>query len=69
MTSNTAHHAISQSAHEKCNIQNYPGTRQLCIKCDEPTGNCEEDALYFEVDGEDIGPLCGCCWHRLESAS
>ena len=41
--------------------QPYPGARQLCATCDEPTERCEEDGIYTE-DGE--GPLCVECWHK-----
>ena len=44
--------------HEKYNATHYPGTRQLCAFCDQPTGRCEEDAIYLE-DGQ--GPLCEEC--------
>jgi hypothetical protein len=54
-------HAMDQSAHEAWNAQHYPGTRQLCARCEEPTGRCEDDAIYF---GED-GPLCMDCYSLL----
>lgn len=50
-----------QSEHSAWNAQNYPGTRQMCIKCDEPTGRCEDDTLCTE-DG--FGPLCEECWRK-----
>ena len=46
--------AMTQDAHERWNANHYPGTRQLCCVCDEPTGRCEEDAHYVEDDG----PFC-----------
>lgn len=49
--------ALSQSEHEAWNASHYPGTRQLCVECEEPTGRCEEDSIY---DG-DRGPLCEEC--------
>lgn len=52
--------ALSQSQHEAWNADNSPGTRQMCVACDEPTGRCEETALYVE-DG-DLGPLCEACY-------
>ena len=62
MTANTwpggQRHAMSQDDHEHWNARHYPGTRQLCILCDEPTGRCEEDELYVD----DEGPLCETCW-------
>ena len=51
-------HAIYQSEHESWNAQHYPGTRQMCSFCNEPTGRCEDDAIYLE-DGS--GPLCEEC--------
>ena len=50
-------HAMAQNAHEAWNAYHYPGTRQLCVTCGEPTGRCEEDAMYQN----DIGPLCAVC--------
>ena len=47
--------------HEAINAREYPGTRQLCHTCDEPTGRCEDDSIYTE-DGD--GPLCLECWHK-----
>ena len=54
-------HAMHQSDHELWNARNYPGTRQLCAECEEPTGRCEEDSIYADDDRE-IGPLCVDCW-------
>ena len=42
------------------NATHYPGTRQMCIECDEPTERCEEDS--FDVDGH--GPLCRECYYK-----
>jgi hypothetical protein len=42
--------AMTQSEHENWNADNYPGTLEICIKCDEPTGNCEEDNI-LDDDG------------------
>ena len=50
-------HAMHQSEHERWNASNYPGTRQLCSVCDEPTGRCEEDSMRSH-SGE---PLCEQC--------
>lgn len=55
--------ALSQDTHERINARHYPGTRQLCVLCDEPTGHCEEDSLS---DG-DIGPLCEACYEMSKS--
>jgi hypothetical protein len=53
-------HAMDQLAHEQWNASNYPGTRQLCSKCEQPTGRCEEDAILTD----DKEPLCSDCWER-----
>jgi hypothetical protein len=58
---------MSQSEHEAWNARNFPGTRQLCAKCGEPTGRCEDDSLYADDDRED-GPLCDQCWNNLNAA-
>ena len=50
-------HAMYPDEHERWNAAHYPGTRQLCSVCDQPTGYCEEDGLRTE-DGE---PLCDEC--------
>ena len=36
--------ALSQDEHERWNANHYPGTRQICPRCDQPTGRCEEDS-------------------------
>lgn len=54
--------AISQAEHRAINVREYPGTRQLCARCDAPTERCEEDAIYTADLG---GPLCLDCWHLL----
>lgn len=56
-------HAMTQGQHEAWNAHEYPGTRQLCERCDEPTGQCEEDSFYLD-DG--TGPLCRECYRELE---
>lgn len=53
-------HAMHQDEHEAWNAENYPGTLQLCGVCEEPTGQCEEDAFWSE-EGE---PLCGECYDK-----
>lgn len=52
-------HAMHQDEHERWNATHYPGTRQMCVACDEPTDRCEEDSIFLE-DGS--GPLCVDCW-------
>lgn len=54
-------HAMSQSAHSEWNSTHFPGTRQLCSICDQPTGRCEDDTLSIGDDGE---PLCEECWRE-----
>lgn len=54
-----ARHPMSQCCeHESWNARQYPGTRQLCSVCNEPTGRCEEDSLLTQ----DEEPLCDSCW-------
>lgn len=55
-------HAMHQSEHEEWNAANYPGTRQLCSICDDPTGRCEDDTLSVDDDGS---PLCELCYEEL----
>jgi hypothetical protein len=50
-------HALDQSEHEAWNSYNYPGTREICCKCGEATGYCEEDG-YKDEDGK---PYCFDC--------
>ena len=54
-------HAMHQNAHKYWNASHYPGTRQLCMQCDEPTGRCEEDSLTIE----ESGPLCESCFQGM----
>lgn len=52
---------FTQYEHAHVNAKEYPGTRQLCHVCDEPTGRCEEDSIYLEPEFEhqgSLGPLC-----------
>lgn len=53
-------HAMYPDEHEAWNARNYPGTRQLCVDCDQPTGRCEEDSMYVG----DRGPLCEDCYTK-----
>jgi len=55
-------HAMGQDEHERWNAQHYPGTRQLCSQCEEPTGRCEEDTL----DVGNSGPLCEGCYEAAQ---
>ena len=49
---------MNQSEHEAHNAKHYPGTRQMCVECDEPTGRCEDDTLW--KDGEPVCVTCYC---------
>lgn len=51
---------LTQSEHEAWNASHYPGTRQLCFECGEPTGRCEEDEIICEVC--EAGPFCEECY-------
>jgi len=53
--------AISQCEHNRINSRNYPGTRQLCSKCEEPTERCEEDSIL----DENGNAICGDCYDQL----
>lgn len=55
-----------QCTHERINAQHYPGTRQLCMRCDQPTGRCEDDSIYTE-DGD--GPICEECYEAAAAAA
>lgn len=52
---------ITQAEHDEWNRDNYPGTRQICEKCGNPTERCEYDSLYLD-DG--TGPLCDDCYDK-----
>lgn len=53
--------ALTQDEHEAINAREYPGTRQLCSRCEEATGRCEEDSLFYEEEGEPA-VLCEECY-------
>lgn len=50
--------ALTPDQHEAWNGSRYPGTRQLCALCEQPTGRCEEDSIYID---DDTGPVCREC--------
>lgn len=54
--------ALSQDEHERWNASNYPGTKQTCSECDEPTGRCEDDTISHPVNGT---PICEGCYAGL----
>jgi len=63
--------SISQCEHNRINSAEYPGTRQLCYVCEQPTGRCEEDSLYLEPEFEhqsSLGPLCEGCFEERWNA-
>jgi len=49
---------MTPDQHEAWNARNYPGTRQLCCLCDQPTGFCEEDGYR----DDDVDTYCEECW-------
>jgi formylmethanofuran dehydrogenase subunit E len=51
--------ARTQAQHKAFNATHYPGTRQLCDNCGEPTERCEEDALTY--NGK---TLCSFCYDQ-----
>jgi hypothetical protein len=57
--------AISQDEHRAINAREYPGTRQLCASCGDPTERCEEDGMWLD-DGR--GPFCEWCFHEAEES-
>ena len=57
-------HGLLQAEHDAWNAHNYPGTRQLCSECNEPTGRCEDDSLYAEDETDSKYPLCVECWRE-----
>jgi len=61
----TAKKTYTQCEHERINSREYPGTRQLCYECDEPTGLCEDDGLL----DEDGNWLCEECFALSKNLS
>jgi len=58
--------AINQSKHKVWNDNNYPGTRQFCSICNNPTERCEEDSIYLNEDSE---PICENCFIKYKNKS
>ena len=54
--------ALNQSLHEQWNANHYPGTRQLCFLCEQPTTRCEEDMLTVNGGRGENEPLCESCY-------
>ena len=60
--------ALNQSVHNWWNANHYPGTRQLCSICQQPTDRCEEDMLTVSDNygrGEN-DPLCETCYEIVK---
>lgn len=55
---------LTQSEHHAWNAREYPGTRQLCSECGEPTGRCEDDSLFMDDDEDEQNPVCEDCWMK-----
>ncbi len=53
--------ARTQKEHDRINATEYPGTRQMCVDCDTPTGRCEDDAIWTNLAH---GPLSEECWDK-----
>jgi len=51
---------MTQAEHENYNSSHYPGTRQLCSLCGEPTGRCEDDTIWSNDDE----PICVECYYK-----
>lgn len=58
--------AMTPAEHDRYNAVHYPGTRQMCDKCDNPTGRCEDDEIrddegnvYCEECGDTVCYMCG----------
>jgi len=47
-------------AEQAWNASHYPGTRQMCSQCGQPTGRCEDDTLFNEEE-----PLCEEGWAEI----
>lgn len=54
---NGTRRAMTQAEHSNWNADNWPGTRQMCTRCNEPTGRCEEDSLLSD-DGDSLCEEC-----------
>lgn len=58
---NNIRQVYSQNIHKSYNSTHYPGTREICSLCGEPTGRCEGDSLYL-FNCENDGPVCEKCY-------
>ena len=59
--------ARSQAEHQHINADSYPGTREICINCGDPTGKAgkDDDSLYLY----DEGPYCQDCYDQIKGDS
>ena len=55
---------LSQDQHAAINGRHYPGTRQLCHACGQPTGWAGAED---ELTNDDCEPLCIDCFHEWEA--
>jgi hypothetical protein len=53
--------SYTQCEHNRINAREYPGTRQICVECEEPTERCEDDSIF----SNDTGPLCIDCYNKI----
>ena len=51
-----------QREHNEINAREYPGTRQICIRCDCPTGKTEDTSLWSDFGD---GPFCEECYEKV----
>lgn len=51
---------MAQAEHIVWNAEHYPGTRQLCDYCGQPTGRTEDSTIYSNA-GETLCEVC-CDW-------
>ena len=58
--------ALLPHEHNAINVREYPGTRQMCVVCDTPTGRCEEDAWHDDIDDGEGGPYCERCGNFID---
>lgn len=56
--------ALTQAEHNAINAREYPGTREMCRECDQPTGNAGkgDGSLYCPDDDCGLGPFCWGCY-------
>ena len=52
----------SQYEHNAINAREYPGTRELCVVCDTPTGHAGRGDGSLYCGGCGRGPFCDACY-------